>query len=250
MSLVINANTQWWWAYQLSNSEIWVSYPQFENNCILFAPVSLENWANLPTAFSVNWTAVNFMTWVLEAPWCFQIADFAWSIDYLPWWYYIHNFSSIPSSIIRIWTREPIEAWLTIWKTVVFPHLFQRYVSSSTDWLSELTYKVWLLHSDWTISYIANTTVSRNPSRITTTFFPNSADRRQKQYSSYYWFWFWETNEVVRTNWLVSQAWDYIIAEIIVPETHSFSGRLLLWTIVPYWNILKTTNKVFQISVE
>jgi len=252
MSLVLNTNTSWWWAYQLSNSDIWVSYPQFENNCILFAQVSLENWNEIQTAYSVNWTAVNFITWVLEAPWCFQIADYTWAADHIPWWYYIWNINTLPSNTIRIWTREAVSAWLTIWKTVVFPQLLQRSANSSVNRLSSITYKVWLLHSDWTISYIATKTITSGTMQYIN-MFPSTWDWSVwKSFSSYYYKNFWYTNEVSRTNWIVSQEWDYIIAEIVLPsdEYATFNWYLFFWTVVPYWNILTTTNRVFQISID
>lgn len=251
MSLVLNTNKSWWWGYQLSNGEIWVSYPQFENNCILFAQVSLDNWSTIPTAYTVNWTAVNFMTWVLEAPSCFQIADYTWNASNIPWWYYIWNVWNLPSNIIRIWTKEPISAWMTIWKTVVFPQLLQRSASTSTTRLTDITYKVWLLHSDWTISYIATTTITTWTTK-SIYMLPTTWDwTTWRDFTSYYYQKFWETNQVSMTSWIVSQAWDYIIAEIVFPSNYTqFYWYLFLWTVVPYWNLLTTTNRVFQISID
>lgn len=226
MSLVINANTSWWWWYQVSNTDITIQYPDVNNNILLF----IDCWYNAvwtasqPTAYSVNWTIVNYITWTLVVPNDIEMHGVVASsaIVFPPESSILLTAST--AWTIRVWTATPLTSWMIIWKTIIVPQTRFSISWNITPW--SLTVKVWILHSDWTITYMAQETQSA----IWTSWNVNPMSVwQQANYSCYV---YWET-KVVKTNWYTTQEWDYIIYEYNIWNDFTGSRRLIFWNHFP-----------------
>mgnify|MGYP003331525602 CR=1 FL=1 len=121
---------------------------EIENNILIFPRETIDN---APTAFTVNWTPVHWISWVFVAPdmlTCKTTVTFGSSVWFPP----CILIKSTTNNLARVSTPIPIPAWLNIWKKITIPWL---YSNRSSNWH---TIKVWILHSDWTITYMAQST--------------------------------------------------------------------------------------------
>ena len=257
MSLVLNTNRSWNWWYTIANESIIPPYPNPNDNILL----SFDWQINLSaltepssSAFSVNWTKVHQIARPLLLP---TDREIKWN----QWYYQPPTLNIISSclngsdktSFIRIWLEKPFEAWMTIWKTIIFPNA--TFITSSSweqfvwlGYLKSATYKVWILHSDGTITYIATRTISNTDT--------------QWEYISNYWGPDWNssawrpwrdvwTEEIQTTNWYTTIDWDYLIVEISFVN-HWTSSRPDNW--LAFWSYAPTKAlqrlKIFQVSIE
>lgn len=217
--LTLNTNAWWNWGYALSNKEVSTIYPQIEDNILLFPELYQYN-SNRPTAFSVNWTVVNAISWVFNTPYNLELVEPIRGYNGSSWFFYYP-----PVSFIRFWNNtfrisspEPLSSWMTIWKTIIIPRLYWTFTNSSwTEY--DLQVKVWLLHTDWTITYMAEKQQAVSQTIVSSwTSMAWLNIRSEWQYYYYnrnYWnSWrvFWETTKI-NTNWYITQEWDYIIVE-------------------------------------
>ena len=235
MSLVLNTNTSGWWAYQISNADITTPYPITENNILLFPQLQgILSFSSLSsmTAYTINWTVVNSLIWDFVAPY-----DIIYDSPVFTNWnrlaWPINSIGGINTNniwkIFRFWTPTPLSAWMVIWKTIIMPALYVgRYTASGTPSGGEIIMKVWLLHSDWTITYIATDTKDF-ANKIS---FGNvnawSNERVSSKTMSCWVIW---TPTAITTNWYTTQEWDYVIAEYIINSWTSWTWTILFWKI-------------------
>lgn len=195
--LVLNTNSWNWW-FTLTNENILMSYPDPKQ--ILITPLwNIDvNWKL--TIETVNWTPIHQIAWQFCFPQYYENVATE-STYWRSWWY---TTASISNNLTRIATPSWLEWGEIVWKTIVYPDVLW------FAWVSWLEYKVWLLHTDWTITYIwdhvCNLT-KRSPSYV-----PAGIHVSWSNYSPYdYWSSWW----ITQSTWVVASAWDRIIVEYI-----------------------------------
>ena len=243
--LTLNTNAWWNWGYSLSNKEVSTAYPQIEENILLLPKIDWQFGMNsLPTAFEVNWTPVHFVNDTFIAP--NNLSCGYWNTIY-NWSTYLFPPCNLITlqytnpAILRFWLFEPLQAWMTIWKTIVLPPLYQWWTSSYIH--SSMKLKVWVLHTDWTITYLAEQTLSKQSVYVWN--LPNSSTRWS---SVVYLYQFW-TFQVVNTNWYTTVEWDRVIAEIETLETtQNVIQFIVLWSEFPIY--ASTKKQPIQISID
>lgn len=229
--LVLNTNEQWSSWNVLSNSMI-RAYPDFKS--LLFYPnistyknFTYDNinatwddvfFTNASTiwAFSINWTKVDVESQILLEDmlliW-WQNWQTIWSNLYV-YWYWNYNIpSSVPNwkwtRVFRFWFSEILEWWEIIWKKITTNFWFcfgfgqWSYIYNKWTFIFWIVYRVWLLHSDWSITYwdwIENDEYKTNE------YIANDSTAR--------YFWNSIVNKTNETNWLTAVAGDRVIFEI------------------------------------
>lgn len=220
MSLVLDTNANGWW-YEFANIMLdhpW--YPDF--NQILLKPafpiettnykwIEVQSGDNIPSRYnvlSVNWTVINFWASELVAPICFQ-----WNW----WWWWYWNQSKIhcpngwwTSWTYRVWLKNQLSWWEIIWKLIRWAVHYSTH--TTTNKTRHATIRVWLLHSDWTITYCGSTIDA--PSLTTWTAW-------------WYMVYYSQTN-----TWIVAQAGDYVIADVWITST---VYGALVWFWMDWW---------------
>lgn len=207
MSLVLNTNASWW-AYRVSNEECnapW--YPDF-NQLLLKPNIPSRHTLSsqtFPTTWDVvklvNWTPINFWSEDIYAPICFQW-DWAWNWI---WWTSDLSWSAWTTYSVRFWIPYQMEAWKIIGKEIYW---MVAYSSSNNPSAKTFSITVWLLHSDWTISKLPTIT----------------KDVPSYGYSSWVVVEYNQSN----ANWLTTQVWDYVIAELVYSMSVS-SENMSFW---------------------
>lgn len=207
MSLVINANADWWWAYRVSNDMVeapW--YPDF--NQLLLKPLLTWWWWKVPSSQTfpttwdvvktVNWTPINFWCEDIYAPICFQW-DWAWNWIWWNGWFYAWNTSEYS---VRFWLPYQMEAWKIIWKEIFWMLAWS--TDSATTGTAKIT--VWLLHTDWTLTKLPEITITAS-----------------------IWYQVGVISEYAQSNenWLTTQAGDYVIVE--------FKYTMTTYDCVSFW---------------
>lgn len=255
--LVLNTNEQWNSWQVLSNSMI-RAYPDFKSlllypntdwyiNNLQFNPSELRrddiiDYAYGMTAFEVNWTKVNISNQTLN-----ENLLLVW---WLTWWNiwnlnriyasssYLYFYTALTawkvSKIIRLWISETLEWWEIIWKKIT-TSFWRRFEFSSWQTLYSqsnlsmkiwVVYRIWLLHSDWSITYWDWIEPPEYLSPEMRTVWNDTTTRQV-----------WASNKLVEitTNWLTAVVWDRIIFEF--------------WPRV-YWSWLSSNIWWIQISFE
>lgn len=235
--LVLNTNEQLQ-GDVLSNRFLW-DYPDFRS--ILFYPVkwadyedywtfSIYNWEkkvdfiNNAEAFSVNWTKVNIANQVIDEKmlltWTQNWANF-WDIlkIILRWHYCTFNRLSSDTSFdwrwiiaTRFWFSQQLQGSWIVWKRITTNLWFSFYNAMNTSsyslswWTLKfwLLFRLWLLHSDWSITYWERLTNDSliSPNRPATT--DNTVRYR------------WSATRLVElsSDWLNYVEWDRLIIEV------------------------------------
>lgn len=231
MSLVLNTNDSQPYKYSSGN------YPDF--NQIILTPwestyshwTTIDNW---PTAYSVNGTKVNELTSFIVAPVCFSSVTNSWLSKIS-----IHNSSWTQANwTIRLWLQQSLEAWLLIWKHNDF-YLMSYYFQWNSSWSNKTWNTSWsvtpkILHTDWTLTQIT----SFSGSSSGTQYNGSNENVVNTKYHS-------------ETNWIVSQEWDNIVADISINSSTNYSWNIYweirLWYFL--WNWVSTV-KWIQVSVD
>ena len=253
--LVLNTNQGGGGAYTLSNKNIVPMYPECDDHILIYPELTRYNKRqatdNVWTAFEVNWTPVHALSWVYEAPhnihWYVPNYGYTWNSSsswvLMPFCGSISLWANIPL-LFRVWIETPLQAWLVIWKQIIFPVLYA-YWSNYTP-TNSLDIKVWLLHSDWTINYIA-TNSYWTPTSITHRFNTNNGWRvvNNGGYSSSWKYWW--SNTVITWSWMTTVEWDRIIVEYIL-WSGSYDMYFIIWTITP--TDIKERIYPIQISID
>jgi len=237
--LVLNTNQSWWGWYKISNENILWAYPDFENSILLTFPFNhWDIFSNVwnETALDINWTKINRFCESIVAPQFFTIYKPMNLTSSNQLWYApiinVNCWSANNTSTytVRFWLPWQMKWWEIIWKQIITPELLTQPYPWST-WYKAVNYKIWLLHSDWTISYIWN-----HSWNVAST---------SNSISSYSWSELWlnswtslyRTNKlssVIKTSWIVAQEWDYLIYEIELSRVSSASTTIYLYFGAPY----------------
>lgn len=236
MSLVLNTNTSWW-DNILSNQYLETNYPDIDNSILLFPDRRNYAWTTLAT---INWITATMLWWVIskESLYNLQIPPVSSSYEWQPprVWTAISSWNNNLVAVLPIdWL-----IWSTIWKKIVLPTLYMQYSE-----FESITCKTWILHSDWTITYF-------HEAVWYTTWASFWNDPQQfgwgqwsmASYSASFYEWN-PTTKYITTNWIVVQAWDRPIFQII-----STQGSLYL----NFWSLFYTNPKYklcpVQISID
>lgn len=233
--LVLNTNEQWNSWQVLSNTMI-RAYPDFKSlllypnidwyinelkfNSSTLTTDNVIDYAYGMTAFEVNWTKVNISNQTLN-----ENLLLVW---WLTWWNiwnlnrifasssYLYFYTALTawkvSKIIRLWISETLEWWEIIWKkiTTSFWRKFEfnswqaLYSQPNLSMKIWLVYRLWLLHSDWSITYWDWIEPPEYLSPEMRTVWNDTTTRQV-----------WASNKLVEitTNWLTAVVWDRIIFE-------------------------------------
>lgn len=203
MSLVIEANERQTNSVVMSNSLLWTS-PDFSN--LLIMPDVWKSWtfldlASIPVAFSVNWTNVNFVSfsvaqWRSEMPIWWK--DYFWKSSFV-WhtksatWSYSQTFNCVIDTKL-IW-------WEIIWKKIIYRLIYGN-SQSNASWYANVDMRAFLLHTDWTKTYIWNS--------VNLWATSNFADTTVLVWT-----------KLEETSWVIAQAWDYVGVEYTYHSTQS-----------------------------
>lgn len=217
-------------------------YPECDDHILIYPELANYSVSGLPTAFSVNWTPVHALSWVYEAPHNLHVnmptlANTTPQVMKPP---ISRLYGSLTSStIFRVWIETPLQEWLTIWKQIIFPSLYV-YSWYNGTYYSTLQVKVWLLHTDWTITYVATNDYS---SKVYFSYSYNVSSTRQptENYTEgYKYLW-----AVITWSWITTVEWDRIIVEYIVANNSSTTASLILWTQTP----ITDQEKIYPIQI-
>lgn len=232
--LVLNTNEQAQ-GDVLSNRFLWtypdfrsiLFYPNIDNSAsfLSFSWPYAHNWeikenfpSSHPTSFDVNWTQVHVSNQILQENlllnWTLTWWNL-WNVLYLYFqsitWNFVTQSDSQYEWIIiwacRLWFAEQFQESWTVWKKIIFNCWFEidtpAETSSNFNKYFWITYRLWLLHEDWSISYwdwVFNKSLESPAIRTWST-------------NRSYW---WATNRLIEseTNWLNYIKWDRLIIEI------------------------------------
>ena len=237
MSLVINANDDSWWLLSRWNKQLITEYPDFKWSVLISPKNDRTQQKHQNYEFSVWWTSVQLARDFVE--------------DLLKW----NVFSSMSDVWADIRTYVPLQTtsiatqfisttwtfiwWEVVWKKILFP-LFLFYNDQSSSYSSSVVHyiqiKVWLLHSDWSISYIT-TLVDW---QFTSNFYRENWKSFEQTFE-YNW------------QWMVAQAGDRPIVSVYWYKISWWMWNDRYWWIYR-WKQWSTDNKLemhaVQISVE
>ena len=225
-------------------------YPDCDNSILLANDTSRYLWAGetITEIFNVNWTKISSISWTICMPEYWKTFQwvFAYQTKYYPaiCWFEVHtSWRSVLTAIDRLSTSQPIPAWLTIWKTVVLPETYIYFTWwNPTSSNTSIQLKVGILHSDWSITYIAEWTAQNYTNTWMRIEFwnLNTTNNGSLYYPQ-------KTKQVINTVWFTTQEWDYIIAETRVEAPNSIF-YLTYWTLTPESS--RQRLWVFQISID
>ena len=252
MSLVLNTNTSWWW-YQLSNQDIVQSYPELNNNIIIW-PTWRRRWISATPVLTVNWTSIDDFCAIVSAP---DLYEVKWPIN---WQYspiatacnFLSSVGQATTMTRRIWTAYPIQSWLIIWKKIIFPKLFYWNTSWNlpSSYLTSMYLKVWVLHTDWTITYIATQEIDITTRNWWNSYYFNTGtfwSNRTTSYGFYEMIW---SNVLITTSWYTTQEWDYVFWERQATKKAGTSTTTMCMWDTPYLEDTWTRRSPFQISID
>lgn len=277
--LVLNTNEQWSSWQVLSNSMI-RTYPDFKS--LLFFPynrisfgypsLSINNWETnyyydtTKSAFNVNWTVVNIANQVLD-----EAIMLNWTTAWTDLWSIINpaisswrmNFYKNKISDdsfdwrwifwFRLWFSEAFQESWTVWKKVVSNLWFCISNNNNSYWTGSSTLnfsivlRLWLLHSDWTITYwerLRNDALkSPNWTRSDNTLRYWGSATRHVEFTS---------------NWLEYVSWDRLIIDAWV-EAHVQRASWASWSTynvyiaslsahLYFWKRWSVDNNTYDIS--
>lgn len=181
--LVLNTNESWNWTYVMANKNLWdISkfwYPNF--NMLLLHPTwemnakvgGINDWY---AEYSVNWTVINHFWSNLFRPYMKLWAWYFWSTNnventWIYWWIYWFevDWNTAKSKTKRFAVPIKLSAWRKIWWYVIWSYFWVRInwqtSSAQIDNNMSVVFKIWLLHEDWTITYL-NESITDNPSDV------------------------------------------------------------------------------------
>lgn len=257
MSLVLNTNASGGGWYTLSN-EFLDMYPDLKNKIIFsfwnwkwYSTTSITEWNYVA---EVNWTRINERWTSIVAPECYTSVN--WN-DQWPTYFWYHQ--TYPNTTIqkRFWLPIKMIWWEIIWKEIIWWELKVFWYQSRRMSSWTFSQKVWLLHTDWTITYIWEllytiTTVSSSTASWTAfnVVRDNGGSFQSYPYTMTYSWW-----NMISWNWVVAQAWDMIICDLtLVISTAATSGDTSFGTWIFFWYNYTTNdnlrNAPLQISID
>lgn len=211
-------------------------YPECDDNILIYPELARYDLGDtLPIAFEVNWTPVHALSWVYEMPYNLHtnmptLASTTPQVLKPPMSYFYKYGSSSSIVLFRVWIETPLQTWLTIWKQIIFPFFYSYEWYNGTRFMT-FTIKVWLLHTDWTIDYIATKDYSTKYSYFSYSYNISSTRQASENYPD--WKKNWWSNEVITWSWITTVEWDRIIVEYILATNGANGWYLILWTQTP-----------------
>lgn len=253
MSLVLNTNLSGGGWYEISNDFLDI-YPDIKNkilfsfwNWLAFSSTAITSWNYVA---EINWTKINYRWTSIVAP------EYYTSVNWNDQWpvYFWNTVVSTWTFQKRFWLPTKMNWWEIIWKEIIWWFLWVFWYSYFMDWWT-FSQKVWLLHTDWTITYIWElsytitsvwywertyfNTVRENGGSIQSCLYPTSRT-------------WW--NRII-WNWVVAQEWDLIICDLTLWITHinaSWWTQYTTW--IFFWYNFTTVdnfrNIPLQISID
>ena len=226
--LVLNTNQGGGGENVLSNANVMTNYPDIDNSILLFP--DRWNWSS-QTLATINNIDFQMLWWVISKNDLFNLRIREdWKLPPLVW-------TQIPNgSVVRLWMIWTLDEliWSVVWKKIIYPDLIR---SSSAS----VSYRSWILHSDWTITYFDESEYSN--------------DAWSEYFQAIWWWWDWNTSSVacffanprirIRiTNWIVVQKWDRLIGEF----RSTSANNIAFWSFTP----TKPSNmlKPIQFSID
>lgn len=266
--LVLNTNEQWSSWNVLSNSMIraypdfksLLFYPNITSSKVLYYDNIQATWddvffsnASSIWAFSINWTKVDVENQTLLEDmlliW-WQNWETIWNNVYIEWYWNYNIPSSVPNwkwtRVFRFWFSDILEWWEIIWKKITtnfwFCFEYSQRSATANKWkfILWIVYRVWLLHSDWSITYwdwIENDDYKA----------PNLWN---VQSSGSLYFWKSCVNISNETNWLTAVAGDRVIFEIgsRITYTNNTWAWYISWSTYLYFWKRWTPNNIYITS--
>lgn len=254
--LVLNTNKWWDWWFTIANQDIIPAYPNPEWNILMAFTWRYDLHNNTePTnyAFDVNWTKVHSIVPRLILP---NDLAIKWnnSYNYPPSLWITTDCPSTANTnkvvSMTIWLENPFEAWNVIWKRIIFPKVWIMFQSTNyltNQYIKSCTYKISIIHSDWTKTTIATQTATNDSS---TNY--NFSANNDWNTSWYYQVKNLSEVSVVETAWYTTIDWDYLVVEISFTISKP-SSATPTWWIYFWWYSPCSVNQrlsIFQVSVE
>jgi len=239
MSLVLNTNSGWWWDNILSNQYLENNYPDIDNAILLFPDRYNRTWSALAT---INWISANMLWWVvskddlnnLRIPPTYQ--SYTWKPPRV--------WTELPSSSTNyLISPQPIDwlIWSVIGKKIILPTLYM-----SLNYFSNITWRTWILHNDWTITYFHEAYWYTNTSQHSNDPWTGGRDKRMIwDYGNNIQEWE-ATTKYITTSWIVVQAWDRPIFQIV--STYTQNLFVNFWSLTPTEPQYKLSS--VQISID
>lgn len=222
--LVVNANQTNDWVFRVSNQFTSITYPDFD--MLLCQPLIWDtNHSSIPTAFTVNWTAVNFLNNKLYSPYCFWINGSIWGQNRLH-----SNTTSSDFTDSNVYTFITQVSDKLKWGEIIGKFVsYYLYNAVYTQKAVELhtTIQVWLLHEDGSITYWVadNRTITNSQ---------NSYQKRGEQASNIFSY---------SDTWLTAVEWDMVIVKISYSTPSSSRG---FW--IGFWNSWGTMQQGVRLA--
>lgn len=217
--LVLNTNQGGGGENVLSNANVMTNYPDIDNSILLFP----DRWnSNSKTLATINWLTFSMLWWIISKNDLLNIKMPTINFTYIPpqLWFYTGS-----ASTQRITTIETLSqlVWVSIWKKIVLPDLIMH------QW--SISIKVWILHTDWTITYFNNDSISYTWSNDIwyMSDYNRRWDRVQQTNDFFNYFGRIPSQRIIETNWIVVQEWDRVYAEL----TTSSDASVSFWSYYP-----------------
>ena len=210
------------------------NYPDIDNSILLFP----DRWNySTQTLATINWMDFSMLGGLISKDNLINVENPQIATSAIP-----------PQVWVRVtWTQRmtSIDAltwlvWQTIWKTIIIPDLI------STGQTTEMKWRVWIFHSDWTITFFNQEQELYNVASSTFASFWTSESRWRRMDSSLQ-QWVCKRipiTKILKTDWIVVQEWDRPYAEIYYWST----GYVSFWS----YNAVMPTLKIqpFQFSID
>lgn len=207
----------------LSNESMRISWPDRKNSICLF-PITDTPYDKV--VWTINWTNINARAWFLNVNSLYKLQlkmNSNGAILYPPKVWFSCNIQATWTYIWRLSHPTPLEAWMTIWKTIVLPNFQQIYFGS---WL-DTQIKVWILHSDWTITYLVDETNAQQ--------YTDSSTEMMNYWGRWTSWTNYKTthisNKLYETNWYTTQEWDRIVFEVNTIKRWDYAQDYAFWTL-------------------
>lgn len=231
---VINANNNSQIStYDLSNQFLWL-YPDVRNSIIMSRPfLTRFNWdatSNWTTCANINWTKINYWTDNIIFPEYFKW--FNWEDKQQVWFLVANGGPWDMSTSKRMWIDVGLWWGEVIWKKIIFWKPLWTMSLNNTAFPatnSTIKYTVQLLHTDWTLTSVWETTFTltwASSWSSSITVIPEwwgTVGAYYRENVAFSW------NELVEWSWVVASEWDIIVCDM------SCLLKNTSWSILCFW---------------
>lgn len=253
MSLVLNTNASGGGWYEISNDFLDI-YPDIKNKIIFnfwnwkaHSSVAITDW---PYVASVNWTKINFRWTSVVAPQHYTSVN--WN-DQWPVFFWYTTVTAWTTVQKRVWLPVRLKWWEVIWKEIIWWRFYCFWYSYRMNTWT-FSQKVWLLHTDWTITYIweLNYTITAVQSGDMCSFSVVREGGATISGTCYQPIYSWDS--ILTWSWVVAQEWDIIICDLtlVISTVNSANTQYATW--IFFWFNYTTNdnfrNSFLQISID